>query len=107
LRLQPEENVLTADVQFAEPAGGLVADLLELRGRPAVSLALAGTGSLASWTADLQMQANGTQVLFGEIGLRKRRTDIGSPPILPVRWRPSRRRRIRVWSRAKAGSLSI
>jgi translocation and assembly module TamB len=69
LRLQPEENVLTADVQFAEPAGGLVADLLELRGRPAVSLALAGTGSLASWTADLQMQANGTQVLFGEIGV--------------------------------------
>lgn len=49
LRLQPAEDVLTADIQFAEPQGGLVAEALKLRRRPAVTLAVSGKGPLAGW----------------------------------------------------------
>ncbi|MBA3520850.1 MAG: hypothetical protein H0T75_25150, partial [Rhizobiales bacterium] len=65
LRLQPTENMLTADLQFEESQGGLVADLLQLRNRPAVSVTVAGTGPLTAWQAQVEVQADGARVLAG------------------------------------------
>ncbi|MBA3519700.1 MAG: translocation/assembly module TamB domain-containing protein, partial [Rhizobiales bacterium] len=64
-RLQPAENLLTANLQFAEPQDGLVAELLQLRNRPAVSVTVAGAGPLTAWQAQVEMQANGALVLAG------------------------------------------
>ncbi len=71
LRLEPQANVLTADLKLQEPAGGLVAELLGLRGRPAVSVALAGTGPLDDWHGTLEMQAAGSRVLAGAMAVSR------------------------------------
>lgn len=65
LRLKPEENVLAANLQLAEPAGGLLADALQLKGRPAISISVAGAGPLTDWRADIEMQADGARILAG------------------------------------------
>lgn len=69
LRLEPRANVLNADLTVEEPAGGLLAELLGLRGRPAAAITLSGAGPLAEWRADLAMQANGERVLEGDLAV--------------------------------------
>ncbi len=71
LRLDPKADVLTADVKLEEPAGGLVAELLQLRGRPAVALTLSGTGPLDKWRATMEMQAGGRRVLAGGMSVTR------------------------------------
>jgi translocation and assembly module TamB len=71
LRLQPAENLLDANLQFSEPAGGLVAELLRLRGRPAVAVTLSGSGPLQDWRGELQMQADSAQVLAGNFAVSR------------------------------------
>jgi translocation and assembly module TamB len=71
LRLQPATNELTADLQLAEPEGGLVAELLNLRGRPPVTVTIAGTGPLSAWQADVQVQAAENRVLTGQAAVSR------------------------------------
>ena len=71
LRLEPQANVLTADLRLEEPAGGLLAEMLDLRGRPAVAIALTGTGPLDAWRATLSMDAGGARVLAGDASITR------------------------------------
>lgn len=75
IRLQPQEDVLTANLRLSEPAEGLLADWLELKGQPAIAVTLAGSGPLADWRAELEVQAGGAPVLAG--GLAVSRVEAG------------------------------
>jgi translocation and assembly module TamB len=57
LAYRPVENTLALDVTLDEPAGGLVARLLDLPGLPPVRLSLQGEGPLADFAADLDFEA--------------------------------------------------
>lgn len=46
----PEDNRLDLDVQAAEPAGGIIANLLQLPDAPPVNVSISGNGPLADWT---------------------------------------------------------
>ena len=74
LRFEPQNNVLAASLQLAEPEGGLLAELARLKGRPAVSVSLEGKGPLSNWQAELEMQAGGARVLAGSLGVLRVRT---------------------------------
>ncbi|HEX9906102.1 MAG TPA: translocation/assembly module TamB domain-containing protein [Propylenella sp.] len=71
LRLEPRKNVLSADLTLEEPAGGLIAELLNLRGRPEIAVALSGTGPLDQWNARLDARADGTPVLVGDVAITR------------------------------------
>jgi translocation and assembly module TamB len=53
----PDTNRLTVDLAFEEPAGGLVGKLLDLPGRPPVSLTLSGDDPLDDFDARLDFSA--------------------------------------------------
>ncbi len=69
LRLEPAKKLLTADLKLAEPAGGIAADLLGLRGSPAMSVALSGSGPLDKWQANLEVKAADKRVLAGAMSI--------------------------------------
>ncbi|MER8863348.1 translocation/assembly module TamB domain-containing protein [Mesorhizobium sp. M0751] len=45
----PADNKLDLDLKASEPAGGIIANLLNLPGAPPVSIVVSGTGPLANW----------------------------------------------------------
>lgn len=51
----PDENRLDVNVDASEPAGGLVATLLDIPGAPPVSLTIGGSGPLADFMANGQL----------------------------------------------------
>ncbi len=59
----PAENRLDLDAKVAEPAGGLVAGLLRLPGRPALSFDISGAGPLSDWSGKLSAALDGKPVL--------------------------------------------
>ncbi len=71
LRLEPQANVLTADVKLQEPPGGLVAEFLGLRDRPSVAVTLSGTGPLDAWRGTLEVEAGGTRILAGGMAVSR------------------------------------
>ena len=77
LHLAPQDNVLTADVKFEEPAGGLAAELLHLRDRPAVAVTLAGTGPLDAWRGTTEVEVGGGRVLAGGMAVSRVADEIG------------------------------
>lgn len=52
--LIPASGVLRADLAIREPEGGLLADLLQVEGRPALALSLTGEGGLDHWRGALE-----------------------------------------------------
>src|SRR5690606_27500813 len=50
IRFAPTENLLDLDLRAAEPAGGIIANLLRLPGSPAVDIAAKGSGPLSDWS---------------------------------------------------------
>ena len=68
----PEGDTLALDITAAEPEGGLVANLLELPGRPSVELTARGTGPLDSYDATLLLATDGQERLSGSVALRGR-----------------------------------
>ena len=70
-RLDSDQNVLVADVNLTEPAGGIVAEGLDLTGRPALALSLSGEGPLDDWRGDLRVEAGGAPVLDGTIAVSR------------------------------------
>ena len=60
---------LELDLQAAEPAGGILARLLDLPGRPPVQVALEGAGPAASWQGELSAVAEGLAEVAGDVAL--------------------------------------
>lgn len=60
---------LSVDLDAREAAGGIVAGLLGLPGRPATALSLAGEGTLADFAADLRLESDGVERLSGPVRL--------------------------------------
>ncbi|MBE0529912.1 MAG: translocation/assembly module TamB domain-containing protein [Rhodospirillales bacterium] len=58
---------LDLSLSLAEPQGGLLARLLDLPGRPAVTATLEGEGSLDGWRGQLKAAAEGLATLEAEV----------------------------------------
>ncbi|RWF31745.1 translocation/assembly module TamB domain-containing protein [Mesorhizobium sp.] len=61
LHFAPADNKLDLDLKASEPAGGIIANLLQLPGQPPVEIVVSGTGPLANWSGI------GTFVVDGQI----------------------------------------
>ncbi|WP_306119418.1 MULTISPECIES: translocation/assembly module TamB domain-containing protein [unclassified Roseitalea] len=72
LDAQYEDETLTLDARLNEPADGVLANLLNLDGRPPVSLAIEGGGPVDALDIDLGLDVGGTRILDGSL-----RTDRG------------------------------
>ncbi|MEM8551665.1 MAG: translocation/assembly module TamB domain-containing protein [Pseudomonadota bacterium] len=60
---------LTLDVRLSEPAGGVLANALQVDGRPALALEIAGDGPLSDFTASLTLDSDDTTLLSGSTRL--------------------------------------
>ncbi len=69
LGFEPESRRLTAEMEAMEPAGGVIARLLDLPGLPAVSLRLFGDGPVEKWLAQLALDAGPDLAANAEIGI--------------------------------------
>jgi translocation and assembly module TamB len=63
-----DSGALKADVDVVEPAGGVIANLLQLPGRPDVALSLKGDGTLENWRGAATGIVSGQTVLRIEGG---------------------------------------
>ncbi|ACJ01267.1 translocation/assembly module TamB domain-containing protein [Rhodospirillum centenum] len=61
---------LDLDLRLAEPAGGVLARLLEIPGRPPVDVAVTGEGPLTDWTGRLEASAGDVASATGEARIR-------------------------------------
>ncbi len=72
----PQENRLDVKLSGSEPAGGVIANLLNIEGAPAVDIEVQGSGPLSDW------QGKGTLALDGSVVTRvsahRKATDSGS-----------------------------
>jgi len=59
------DQKLDLDLKVTEPANGIVANLLNIDGRPPVDLNLTGNGTLDDLKIDLALDTNGTRTLTG------------------------------------------
>lgn len=57
------------DLKVSEPANGIVANLLNIDGRPPVDLTLTGAGPLDGLKVDLALDTNGSRTLTGQFTL--------------------------------------
>ncbi|MCP1200394.1 translocation/assembly module TamB domain-containing protein [Notoacmeibacter sp. MSK16QG-6] len=64
-----ENRQLDVDLQLDEPENGIVANLLNIEGKPPVSLALQGAGPLSDLTLQLTLDADRERVLSGTFNL--------------------------------------
>jgi len=62
---------LALDLDLQEEADGIAARLLQLPGRPAVALTVAGTGALSDFTADIRLATEGRDRLTGRVRLAR------------------------------------
>ncbi|SLN45598.1 translocation/assembly module TamB domain-containing protein [Oceanibacterium hippocampi] len=70
LGFAPATDRLQLSLDLAEPENGIVAGLLALDGRPPVSLAVTGNGSLSDWTGDIALAAGPDLALDGPLSIR-------------------------------------
>lgn len=68
---QERSTELTLNFQLQEPADGVVANLLNLEGRPPVDLSLTGNGPLDDLTVDLALDTDAGRVLGGGLRLQE------------------------------------
>ncbi|WP_375451281.1 translocation/assembly module TamB domain-containing protein [uncultured Devosia sp.] len=59
------DNAIDLGVQLVEPENGVMANLLNIEGRPAVELSVAGKGPVADLQTSLTLKANGQTALGG------------------------------------------
>jgi translocation and assembly module TamB len=68
VRFAPADDKLDLNVKAAEPAGGIIANLLQLPGAPPVDITIAGNGPLADWNGKGTFSVDGqlvTQIAGG------------------------------------------
>ena len=90
-----ETNVLDLDLTLFEPGDGVVANLLNFHGKPAVSLGLNGSGPVSDLRLALTLDADERRVLTGQARFagtdNSRRFDIGAAGPLGELVRPDLR----------------
>jgi len=67
--LQPAANQLVVEITAEEPENGIAARLLDLPGRPSVSLQVDGDGPLDDFTANIALASDGEDRLAGTVTL--------------------------------------
>ncbi len=72
-----ESQQLDLDLTLNEPENGIVANLLNIEGRPPVALALKGSGPLSDLALQLTLDAAGKRVLTGETKLDRQSDGLG------------------------------
>ncbi|MEO1365525.1 MAG: translocation/assembly module TamB, partial [Pseudomonadota bacterium] len=70
LRFARTDEALNVALRVAEPGGGVLAEALDLPGRPSVALSVAGSGPLDAFAADLTLATDGVQRLSGDVTIR-------------------------------------
>lgn len=70
LDLNPAENQLVLEVTAEEPENGIAARILDLPGRPPLSLSVDGDGPLDDFTATIRLSSGGEDRLAGDVTLR-------------------------------------
>lgn len=65
-----QDQKLAIDINGSEPANGIIANLLNIEGRPAVDLMVKGEGSLDDVTIDLALDTDKTRTLTGALTLQ-------------------------------------
>ena len=81
VRFLPDDNRLDLDIRAAEPAGGIIANLLQLPDAPPVNISLSGNGALSDWTGRGTFHAGGelvTEVFAHHAFIDKESRDSGS-----------------------------
>lgn len=66
------DQKLDLDLKVTEPANGIVANVLNIDGRPPVDLTLTGKGTLDDLKIDLALDTNGSRTLTGGFTLARR-----------------------------------
>ncbi|MGN6551450.1 MAG: translocation/assembly module TamB domain-containing protein [Pararhizobium sp.] len=64
-------KVLDLNLQVDEPKNGILANLLNIQGRPAVALSLKGSGPVDDLTLDLALDTDGERALTGRTTLKR------------------------------------
>lgn len=90
-----ERETLDLDLSLSEPQNGVVANLLNIEGRPPLSLRLAGAGPLGDLDLAMSLETAGQPALQGTARFRRRQEGLGftvdaSGPIVrlvPARYR--------------------
>ena len=72
-----ETQLLDLDLSLSEPQDGVVANLLNIEGRPPVDLTLQGSGPLTGLDVQLALDAAGERVLSGAAQLREHNLGLG------------------------------
>jgi translocation and assembly module TamB len=114
-----ETRVLDLDLLLAEPENGLVANLLNLEGRPAVTFAIRGSDPIADFSADIELIADDEQLLEGKAAISRTEdagfrfvADVGGnlEPLVPPLYREfvdQGSRLVIDATRAESGAISI
>lgn len=92
----PTDQILAVDVHFEEPKNGVVANLLNIEGRPALALDISGQGPVSGFNSELSFTADSQVILKGSSRIAKTAegfavtSDLGGPlaDILPSVYRP-------------------
>lgn len=66
-----ETQILDLDLALSEPQDGVVANLLDIQGRPPIDLTIAGTGPISELDIELTLDADAERVLTGLATLRQ------------------------------------
>jgi translocation and assembly module TamB len=80
-----ETQILDLDLALSEPQDGVVANLLDIEGRPPIDLTIAGAGPISELDVELTLDADAERVLTGLATLRQQaeglffRTELGGP----------------------------
>ncbi|MCR4268050.1 translocation/assembly module TamB domain-containing protein [Nitratireductor sp. ZSWI3] len=72
-----ETRVLDLDLTLDEPADGVVANLLNVEGRPPLKLTLSGSGPLSALDLKLSLEADGVPTFGGTAQFRQRDEGLG------------------------------
>lgn len=70
-------RALALDLSLSEPADGVVANLLNMEGRPPIDLAIKGEGPVENLDVAMSLDADGKRLVTGAVRLRERTEGLG------------------------------